>query len=100
MKELIARLKLMYNVLTNKKIRKDYKLKKNMDYFYKRLKLGLWVLYLIDNKMDKLGFSREQKKQMRRSYFKDGLLSSKFMQKLINDTNIIEEIKEYERRNV
>jgi len=100
MKKLLAKLNLWWAVKTNKKVKQQYEAKKKMDFFYKRLKLGLWVLYLVDNKMKELGFSREQKKQMRRSYFKDGILSSTFMNKLINDTNIIEEIKNYERRKV
>lgn len=98
MKKLTAKLKLWYYIITNKKIREQYDLKKKMDKFYRKLKLGLWVLYLVDNKMEELGFSREQKKNMRRSYFKDGVIASSFMKKLITETGILKDIKKYEQR--
>lgn len=98
MKKLIARIRLWIALKTNKKVAKQYKLKKKMDLFYKKLRLGLWVLYLVDNKMKELGLSREQKKQARRGYFKDGVLASSLFKKLITDTNIMEEIKTYEEK--
>jgi len=100
MQKLLAKIKLFYAVYTNKKIRQQYKLKKKMDKFYRKLRIGLWVLYLVDKKMEELGFSKQEKKQARRTYFSDGLVSSKFMLKLIKETDILKEIEAYERRTV
>lgn len=101
MKKFLAKIRLWIALIRSKKIRQQYKLKKKMDKFYRKLKLGLWVLYLVDNKMEELGFSREQKKNMRRSYFKDGTIASSFMLKLIKETGILEDIEKYaKRRNI
>ena len=98
MKRLLARVRLWIALKTNKKVKAEYEVKKKMDKFYRKLRVGLWVLYLVDNKLDKLGFSRQQKKAMRRSYFKDGVLASSFLKRLITETNILKEIETYEQK--
>ena len=98
MDKLLAQIKLFWFLIVNKKMRKEFNDRKKMKVFYKKMKLGLWVLLLVDRKMKDLGFTKSQQKVMRRSYYKNGTLSSSFLKRMVTDTNILKEINDYEHR--